>query len=253
MSMTLVAVERIKLFSTRSPYWCLASVLAAALLFAVLMGTIDGGTEATIFLSQTGMQFGMMVFMVLAALAVTTEYRFGTIRASFLASPNRTSVLVSKTVLLVLLAALTAAVSAFAAFFLTKALASSPPQPLELSSGDDWRMVLGYAALFPIAAVIAVAIGALIRQSAGAITILLVWPLLIEGLVRLIPKVGVDISEWMPFSAGAKFTSPTGATEVFGQAIPASGPTPVQGLLVFAGTAVVLWVISLFVLLRRDA
>ena len=75
--MTLLSVERIKLFSTKSPYWCLASVFAAALLFALLFGTLDGAQNATTFLSQTGLQIGTTVFMVMAALAVTTEYRFG--------------------------------------------------------------------------------------------------------------------------------------------------------------------------------
>jgi ABC-2 type transport system permease protein len=250
--MTLLSVERIKLFSTRSPYWCLASILAAALLFALLMGTIEGGRQATTYLSQTGLQIGMIVFMVLAALAVTTEYRFGTIRVSFLAVPRRPNVLLATTVLLVVLAAIAALVCSFAAFFLTKALAN-PEVPLTLSSGDDWRMVVGHTALFALAAVIAVAVGTLIRQSAGAITILLVWPLLLENLVQLIPKVGRDIHNWMPFTAAANFVSPGPNAQVFGQALQAGGPTAVQGLLVFAATAVVLWAAALLVLLRRDA
>ena len=32
-----------------------------------------------------------------------------------------------------------------------------------------------------------------------------------------------------------------------------TGPTPVQGLLVFAGAAAVLWVVAVLVLQRRDA
>ena len=83
--MTLLSVERIKLFSTKSPYWCLASIFAAALLFALLFGTLNGAQNASTFLSQTGLQIGMTVFMVMAALAITTEYRFSTIRVSFLA------------------------------------------------------------------------------------------------------------------------------------------------------------------------
>src|SRR5699024_2467376 len=46
-TMTLLAVERIKLFSTRSPYWCLGIILAVALLFALLMGLVDGGSGAS--------------------------------------------------------------------------------------------------------------------------------------------------------------------------------------------------------------
>jgi ABC-2 type transport system permease protein len=255
--MTLLSVERIKLFSTRSPYWCLASILAAALLFGLLMGLVDNGQQATIYTSQVGLQLGMMIFMVLAALAMTTEYRFGTIRASFLSTPHRGSVLLAKTVLLAVLAAVTAAVCAFAAFFLTKALATSPERPLDLTTGTDWRVLLGTVALYPIAAVIAVSVGTLIRHSAGAITLLLVWAMMIEGLVSLIPSVGPKISPWLPFNAGAEFVSGDlpggGGGGPFGAPGGSTGPTPVEGLLVFIGTAVVLWLIALVVLRRRDA
>jgi ABC-2 type transport system permease protein len=257
-AMTLLSVERIKLFSTRSPYWCLGVVLATALLFALLMGLItqpDGHQAASTSSSQVGLQLGMMVFMVLATLAMTTEYRFGTIRASFLAVPNRTAVLLAKTVVIVLLGAVAAALCGLAAFYLTKVLATSPDRPLELSSGTDWRVVFGNAALFPIAGVIAVAVGTLIRHSAGAISLLLVWAMLLENLVQVIPRVGVKITPWLPFHAGSAFTADTSfAGGPFGGSTMASdAPTPLQGLLVFAGTAVVLWVVALIVLRRRDA
>ena len=117
--------------------------------------------------------------------------------------------------------------------------------------------MLGHAALFPIAAVIALAVGTLIRQSAGAITIILVWPLLLENLVRLIPKVGDDISNWMPFNAASKFitfVTPGGAEQqAIGQAVGSGGPTPLEGLAVFGATAVVLWIVALILLRRRDA
>lgn len=256
---TLLSVERIKLFSTRSPYWCLGVILFVALIFALLMGLItqpDGHQAASTASSQVGLEMGMMVFMVLAALAVTTEYRFGTIRASFLAVPNRGKVLLSKTIVLVVLGAVTAAICSLAAFFLAKVLATSPSSPLELSTGSDWRVVLGHAALFPIAAIIAVAIGTLIRHSAGAISLLLVWAMLLENLVMLIPRFGMDITPWLPFHAGAAFISdgsfvggPNGAAG----GLTSSAPTPIEGLLVFLATGVVLWLAALIVLRRRDA
>lgn len=262
--MKLLVAERIKLFSTRSPYWCLAAILASALLFALLMSliTVNGHQFASTGTSQAGMQLGMMVFMVLAALTVTTEYRFGTIRTTFLTTPRRETVFGAKTAVVAVLAAVTAAVCGLAAFFLTKILASTPAQPLELSSGSDWRYVLGSAAIYPIAAVIALAVGALIRQSAGAIAILLVWPMLIEPLISIIPRVGEHIGPWLPFDSASAFVSDRGAFAAIGQEssgtaaanlVNSNAPTPLQGLLVFLGTAVVLWLIALLVLRRRDA
>jgi ABC-2 type transport system permease protein len=182
--MTLLNVERIKLFSTRSPYWCLVAIVVAALGFATLFGLIDNGRAAISYLVMQGVGLGMSIFMVLAALSITTEYRFGTIRNTFLAAPRRPAVLAAKTLLIALLGAVVGVVVSIAAFFLAKALATAPLVPLELSTGDDWRQVIGYGPLVAIAGVIAVSVGAIIRQSAGAVAILLLWPLLLESLFQ---------------------------------------------------------------------
>lgn len=263
--MKFLAMERIKLMSTRSPYWCMAVILVAALGFAMLMGLVteNGRQFASTGTSQAGMQLGMTVFLVLAALAVTTEYRFSTIRSTFLAAPKRTGVLAAKTVVVMVLGAAVALVSAFAAFFLTKLLATNPSSPLELSTAADWRYVLGNAALYPIAGVLAIAVATLIRQSAGAIALLLVWAMLIENLISIIPRFGPNVAPWLPFTAASTFVTDTASFQSMGgdsggnpglaDAFSSQGPTPWQGLAVFAATAVVLWIVAAFVMNRRDA
>jgi ABC-2 type transport system permease protein len=242
--MTLINVERIKLFSTRSPYWCLIAIVVAALGFATLFGLIESGRAAITYLVLRGTSLGMSIFMVLAALSITTEYRFGTIRSTFLAAPKRFKVLLAKSLLLAVIGLLAGSLVALAAFYLAKTLAASPMLPMELSTADEWRQVLGYGPLFAIAGVMAVSVGTILRQSAGAVAILLLWPLLIERLVSLIPTVG-DYAPWLPFAAGQQFVSAGGAG--------ADGPTPIQGLLVFAAWALALWLIALFLLKKRDA
>lgn len=251
--MSLLTVERIKLASTRSPYWCLGAILFAALVFALLFGLINQGENAAPFFVLQGVGLGQSVFMILAALAVTTEYRFNTIKETFLAAPRRLTVLLAKTSLLAGLGALTGFVAAMAAFFLAKALATNPPSPLVLQ-GEVWRQTAGYAALFAIAAVIAVAVGVLVRQSAGAVSIVLVWTLVLEGLISIIPTAGPKIAKWLPFRAGNEFIQPR-STDVIGSNGPPTSIElgPVGGLLVFLAWAVVLWVIAAVVLQRRDA
>ena len=251
--MSLLTVERIKLASTRSPYWCLGAILAASLIFALLFSLISRGENAEPFFVLQGVGLGQSVFMILAALAVTTEYRFNTIKETFLAAPRRLTVLLAKTGLLAALGAVVGFVCAMAAFFLAKLLAEDPPASLVLQ-GDVWRQTAGYAALFAVAAVIAVAVGVLIRQSAGAISIVLVWTLVLEQLISIIPKVGGKIAKWLPFRAGGEFVQP-GRSDVLSQNGPPSSIElgPVGGLLVFLAWAVVLWVLAAIVLQRRDA
>jgi ABC-2 type transport system permease protein len=250
--MTLLNVERIKLFSTRSPYWCLIAIFVAALGFATLFGLIEDGRAAISYLVLRGVSLGVSIYMVLAALAITTEYRFGTIRNTFLAVPRRPLVLAAKTLLLALIGLVVGVVAAMAAFFLAKGLAQSPLVPMELTTAEDWRQVLGYGPLFALAAVIAVSVGTIIRQSAGAVAILLLWPLLLEGLFTLIPTIGEKVGPWLPFAAADRWVAPTTSISDLFQSETA-GPTPVQGLLVFAGWAVVLWLIAVILLQKRDA
>ncbi len=250
--MSLITVERIKLFSTKSPYWCVGAIVAASLLIALAIGLGDAGRQAIPYFALRGVGLGLEIFMVMSALAVTTEYRFSTLRSTFLAVPKRTNVLLAKTLLLAAVGAVVGLVCALAAFFLAKALAKEPPLPLVLQ-GQTWREVAGYAALFAIASVIAVSVGVLIRQSAGAITLLLLWPLLLESLFTLIPTVGPKVGPWLPFAAGDKFVTPTFNIPGIRDVVDTSGPTPVQGLLVFLATAVVLWLLAAFVLNKRDA
>ena len=247
--MTLLNVERIKLFTTRSPYWCLAAVLVAVLGFATIFGTVDGGRQATTGTSQLGFNLGLPIFMVLAALAVTTEYRFGTIRSTFLAVPQRPRVLLAKTVLLALLGGIVGVVGGLVAYSLTKTLAGDATEGVRLETGSDYRVVLGHGVLLAVGAVIAVAVATMVRQSAGAVAIVILWPFLAEQLFSLIPTIGPKVQPWLPFSAANAFVS-GGAAGPFG---PTNGPTPVQGLLVFVGAAVVLWVLALVLLQRRDA
>ncbi|MEU0092762.1 hypothetical protein [Kribbella sp. NPDC006257] len=254
--MSVIAVERIKLFSTRSPWWCMitAAVLSVGLasLFTAFLNASDE-QRATIFFTQAGAQLSQMVMMVMAALAVTTEYRFGTIRTSFQAVPQRASLLLGKTAVVAFLAGIVGVVAAFGAWAIGNLFVTNGS--IALDTGAEWRLLAGKGLLFAVSAVIAVAVGILIRQSAGAIAILILWPLLVENLFNLIPKVGDDLAKWSPFANGSSFVN-QGLDQ--GLAGPTPGPdayalSPWWSLLYFAGWAAALLVIALFSASRRDA
>ncbi|WP_026421728.1 ABC transporter permease [Actinokineospora inagensis] len=238
---TLLATERIKLFTTRSPWWSTLLALGMTIGFAALVALNHSGGPLTVRHSQFGAQFGLMIVTVMAALAITTEYRFATIRATFQAVPHRTAVLLAKTAVVAVLAAVIGEVAAFGSWITARVIDGGPE--MNLVTGGDWRAVAGLGLVYAVGAVIAVAVGTLIRQSAGAISVLLIWPLLVENLVQLIPRVGEDIHNWMPFTAVSRFTDST---------VP--GPIgPWASLAYFAGVAAVLLVAALAVAEKRDA
>ena len=98
---------------------------------------------------------------------------------------------------------------------------------------------------------IAVSVGLLLRQTAGAVTLLLIWVLVLESLVGAIPDVGDDITRWLPFANAAGFLAgPATPLAVEGLAAPLS---PLGSLLYLAVFTTALFAVAVAVADRRDA
>ncbi|GGP38998.1 hypothetical protein [Saccharothrix coeruleofusca] len=253
--MTLLAVERIKLFSTRSPWWCMLLALGLTVgITAIIAGNWNEGPMPVLG-AVFAHTFGLYVVMVMAALAVTTEYRFGTIKATFQAVPDRISPMVAKAAVVTALAALVGLAAGFGSWGLSWLLAGDTSQ-LALESANDWRHVAGVGLVYGAGALLALGVGALVRQTAGAVSIILVFALVLESVVGLIPNIGDDIQKWMPFTVASKFIM--GDPDQGG--MPADAGPPTVGALspwgsfgYFVAIAVAMFVISLVVVKRRDA
>jgi ABC-2 type transport system permease protein len=249
--MTLLATERIKLFTTRSPWWSMLLALVLSVGFAALIAAnVTSDSSLSISEAEGGYQFSLVVMMVMAALAVTTEYRFGTIRVSFQAVPNRVALLLAKTAVVAVLAAIVGEVTAFASWAVARLI--HPSTQLALNNEPAWRGVAGMGLVYAITAVIAVAVGILIRQTAGAVAILLIYTLLVENLVVLIPKIGQTIQKWMPFTEANNFLV-AGSSNVGRRGLDGMPLGPWASLAYFAGIAAVIMTIALFTANRRDA
>lgn len=253
--MTLLAVERIKLFTTRSPLWCTLIALAVTIGFAALMAGVDSAGQVTIASTQYGYNLGLVVVMVMAALAITTEYRFNTIKATFQAIPNRIAALTAKTAVVALAAGGIGLAAAFGSVAVAKLI--RPAANLALDTPFEWRAVAGVGLVYAIAAIIAVSVGSIIRHSAGAIAVLLIYTQLVESLVRLIPDAGQEIQKWMPFYVANRFL--TGNPDLTARRIDEGPPpsdaalSPWWALAYFTGIALVLLITALLVTNKRDA
>lgn len=255
--MTLLAVERIKLFTTRSPWWCALITLVITMGFsALVVGNAGPEFPATVASAEFGYTFGLAVIMVLAALAVTTEYRFGTIRTTFQAVPHRGSVLVAKTAVVALLALVLGEIAGFGSWAIANLL--QPNADLALNSTATWINVAGIGVVYALGAVVAMAVGILVRHSAGAISLLLIYNLAVESLISLIPKVGAGIHKWMPFNVADKFITGDGSSNGArgadaGGRLSDSPLSPGWALAYFAGFALVMLGIAIVTAKKRDA
>ena len=224
--MGVVAAERIKLTSTRSPWWSTVAVIVLGLGFAAFMGWIanqvvanpeeaegfPGLTPATAASGVTG--FGVMVLMIMATLAVTSEYRFGTLKTTFAAMPHRGTVITAKAAIVGVFGAVLTTALAFGAIGVSNLIANSEAgAALALSDEEAWRGIYGIPIYTILCIFLAIGVGTLVRQSAAAISFVVLWPLLIEPLVGVFGSVGQKITAFLPFANANNFLGSGSGTD----------------------------------------
>lgn len=250
-ALAVLDAERIKLLTTRSPLWSAVGVAVLSLGLAALQAASAYSYDAVVpEQALLGVVvFGVPVLMVLASLTVTGEYRTGLVQATFLAVPRRSRVLVAKAVVAGLFAGLCAGLTGVAAVLVARATASpSAGAPLSLGSAATWR-VIGAVTLYAVlAAVLGVAVGALIRVAAGAVAVLLLWPLVAEPIVGNMPSAGSEVGPYLPFANMFDFL---GVQWLFPTYQHPWGPT--GSMLYFAAVVAVLFLAAVIVVDRRDA
>ena len=117
----------------------------------------------------------LIAVIVVAAMFISAEYRRGLIRVTFAASPARAQVLAAKAVVVgavTFVAGLAGGAGAVA--FGTALLRSNGNFILPVSAPTEVRVLAGTAALLAVIAVLAVAVGAILRSGAAAVTALIV-------------------------------------------------------------------------------
>ncbi|MEE3851491.1 ABC transporter permease [Gordonia sp. LSe1-13] len=243
--------ERIKLTSTRSPYWCVAIVAILAVGLALVtalstsgsLGPTPGQAAWTALVGLNS--FGVLVLMIMAVLAVTSEYRFGTIRTTFQAVPTRSRVLIAKAAVFGLLAFLVTLVLAVVGVVLSRA-AGGAATGIDLGDSVVLRQLWGTPLLALFYVLIGLGVGAIVRHTAGAIVIVLIWNLAIEGILSILPRVGDAIAPFLPFANGSRFLNPElGGVDYLWNAY--------GSLIYFAVFAIVLFALGIVVTDRRDA
>ncbi len=137
-------------------------------------GTAFGGSGQSLQQALAGTFFGMIPLIVVAAMFITAEYRRRLIWVSLTAAPRRGRLLAAKAVAI--------GTVGFVAGLVAAALALGIGTPLLLRAGPlawpvslltEARMVVGTGALLGVAAVLALAIGTIVRRSAPAVAIVI--------------------------------------------------------------------------------
>ena len=154
--------------------------------------------------------------------------------------------LIAKAALVGVFGAILSLVLTFGAYAIGKATAGETAGAgLTLSTSDDWRVIYSVPIFALLCVVLAVAVGALLRQSAGAIALLLLWPLLIESLFNLFGSFGRNVMPFLPFANAYPFLGVTQNVDFHWG--------PWGSLVYFTAFVAVVFAASLYVVNKRDA
>ena len=256
----LLASEWTKIRSVRSTVWTLLlfvviSIGLGALFTWLTVANWNGPRAAPRdarvildpvgFILGAGLGLGQLTLCVLGVLVISTEYSTGVIRASLLAVPRRLKMLTAKSVVFAALLLVVAEIVVFGSFFLGAAILHSHV-PVALSDHNVTRAVVGSGLYLTVLGLFSLAIGAIIRHTAGAITTAIGVVFVLPILSGLLPgSWGAHINGYLPEQAGV----------LIGQSQPAAGDvlSAWEGFGVFCLWTAVLLALAGYLLQRRDA
>jgi ABC-2 type transport system permease protein len=206
---------------------------------------LDPGQTA-ISTSLTGTFFAQLSIGVLGVLVITGEYSTGMIRASLAVVPARLPMLWAKLAVCAGAVFVTMLAASLTAFELGQLLLSGKQLDASLSDPGALRSIIGAALYLTVAAMTALALGALLRNTAAAISTFVAVFFVIPPLTMLLPASWSDhFVQYLPSNAGGMLIDGT-----YGVAHPLS---PWTGFAVMCAYAAVLLGFAAWRLRRADA
>lgn len=190
-----IRAELVKVRSTRTTLGLVIGMIALVILFALLSGLLTKAPSLTSRNDQLGLlSVGSLagVFSALAGIMlVTSEYRYGTIRPTFLFSPQRSRVVGAKLAAGLIAGIVFGAAGEALGFGIGYAALNGRGIPFALDAHAVTLLVLGTVAGSALWGAIGVGLGAMLRNQVGAIITLLAWGFVVENLLfAFVPGLG---------------------------------------------------------------
>jgi ABC-2 type transport system permease protein len=212
-------------------------------------GTIDAGIDSNELASLiVGLSVvSAMLLGAMAAISLTSEYSHSTVRPTYAATPKRLRVISAKVVVNTVVVLVTTAFTVSVAWLIGSLVLSARGRSVSLGDSGVVASLVSVVALAVIVSVFGFGLGLVIRNSPATVTILLLWPLLIENLIGLLfTLIGWDgATKWLPYRAGiSAAANDSGSTSELGRP---------NGLLYFAAVSLVIVAFGSWLDQRRDA
>ncbi|MEU6250805.1 ABC transporter permease subunit [Glycomyces sp. NPDC047010] len=202
----LLRSEWTKLWSLRSTWIVLlCAVVFSAGLGALISASVPSdqglaGPDMALNFAMAGVSMASVFVAVLGILTVTGEYTTGSIRSTMSAAPKRLGVLAAKAGVFGAVVAVLFTAMVFVTFFLSQALLDDPALSVSLGDEGVMRALFGYVAMIVYLALLAIALGSILRNSAGSIAFYI-------GVIMILPQLATILPwDWVadvvPYAPG---------------------------------------------------
>lgn len=221
----VIQAEWIKIRSTRAVYWTTGLVVVFSVAFAAFMGwatgmayqlAVDDGNMEIAAVNAEAMNvssalsglsvFGVMIIMIQGALLVTGEYGNNTAKSNALAIPKRWQVPVAKFLVYGIIAAVATVIAGLLSVLMSRWVAGTQVddagvlEGISMSADDAW-LVMARMVIYSLGGVaVAIGVAYLLRRTAGAMAVVLLWPLVLEEVPGMFPRVEEWVPQYMPFN-----------------------------------------------------
>jgi ABC-2 type transport system permease protein len=216
----LMLAEWTKIRSVRSTTWTLilfviVTIGLTALITWVTDANWNGPRAAardfrtvhdpTSIIFGVSVYLGQLTICVLGVLVITSEYSTGVIRASLLAVPRRFPMLAAKIVVFSILMSILAEIVAFGSLLVGSVILHNRVS-VSLSDPGIVRATVGAGLYLTVFGLFALAIGALVRHTAGAISIAVCVAFVLPILTGLLPDTSFfnHLNAYLPQQAGSQ-------------------------------------------------
>jgi ABC-2 type transport system permease protein len=241
----LLRSELVKVRSTRTSLGLLAAMIGLVLLLVLLYGLAVDSSELVKEQHQRVMLglglAGGFIAALIGVMSITTEFRHGTIRPTFVFTPRRGRVLAAKALVSVAVGAIFGLLTEALALGVGIGILHARGVEVILSPRELLGLALGSIAAAALLAALGVGVGAVLRNQVLGVLGFVVWFMVIENLmVNLFSSVG----KFFPLAAADALS---GVKGVDAQAL--SAP---QGGLVLIGYVLVFLAAGLVITKHSD-
>ncbi|HET7414934.1 MAG TPA: ABC transporter permease subunit [Arthrobacter sp.] len=208
---------------------------------------VQGLQGAAYTVPAGGIIFGQLLIASLAVVLIASEWGTGMIRSTMVAVPKRIPALLAKNLVIAAVSFVIGVIAALISYYVAQPFLAGEDLDFAITHDGILASIVNTGTYLALIAIISMAIGTLLRNTAGGIVTAV-------GLFFVLPVIVVNIlaglADWIP--EAARFLPTNAGQQLVAIEIADDALNQWQGGLVMAAWAVGLLVISLIVAKRRD-